>query len=759
MNPNEKISTATGAKKFKSVSRRLITYIVIASSLITFILTIFQLYRDYKVDISGISDGFHQVEQVHLNSVSQILWAADHAKLKVLIEGLANLKDVVFVSVTGEEGFYISVGDDTVSNKITRSFAVEHSYRGDLIHVGTLRIDANLDAVYKRMLDKVVVILVSNAIKTALVAIFMLFIIHRLVITHLTRISEYMETTPIGGAAKLLTLDRDNTSGIAGDELDLVVNSINEVSKRVATVFDRMQASETELRVNEARYKEASHIAHLGHWTYDQQADKLLHCSDELANIHGVSTDTYVAMISSIEKDIERVHPDDRELYAEVIRDAQKHGTPFDVEYRIIRPDGIVRHLREIGEPIFDDAGTLIQERGTIQDITDRKELEDQLRHSQRMEAVGQLTGGVAHDFNNLLAVMLGNAELLEDLAGEDQDANNNIEAIKAAVARASSLTGRLLAFSRQSALVPVAADVDELIGGLYDMLQRALGETVELRIESTVGLWAAMTDKHQFENALVNLTLNARDAMPQGGLLTIETANVTLGETYAAQYEEVEPGDYVRVSVSDTGTGIPPDVLAKVFEPFFTTKEVGKGSGLGLSMVFGFVKQSSGHITIYSEVDHGTSVKLYIPRSQDGPSEGAINGDELEHTVGTERILVVEDDPDVRRIPTAILRDQGYEVIEAGNGEDATKRLQEGPPFDLLFTDIVLPGGLNGVEVAEQARKLQSSIKILYSTGYAENVNIQTSKIVASGLLVNKPYLRTELLEKVRNVLDGKSN
>ncbi len=643
--------TESRPKKFRSVSRRLTAYIVIASSLITLILTIFQLNRDYQMDISGISDDFHQVEKVHLNSVSEALWTADYVGIKVLIEGIANLRDVVFVSVTGEDIFFISTGDDTALNTISRSFPIEHSYRGNLVRIGTLRIDANLDAVYKRVLDKAVVILISNAIKTALVMIFMLVIFHRLVLAHLKTITQYLENTRFAGQAKFLSLERGREPTTPEDELDLVVNSINEASRRVTSVFDQMQFSETELRKSEARYKEASNIAHLGHWVYDKATDRLVHCSDELARIHGVSPDAYVEMVSSTEKDIDRVHPEDRESYAKVIRDAQKDAKSFDVEYRIIRPDGVVRHIREIGEPVVDDTGKLIQERGTIQDISDRKQLERQLRHSQRMEAVGQLTGGVAHDFNNLLAIMLGNAELLEDMASDDKDARNNIEAIKAAVGRASSLTGRLLAFSRQSALAPVAADVDELIGGLNDMLQRALGETVELRAEDTEGLWPAITDTHQFENALVNLTLNARDAMPQGGILTIETANVTLDETYTEQYEEVTPGDYVRIAVSDTGTGIPPDVLAKVFEPFFTTKDVGKGSGLGLSMVFGFVKQSKGHVTIYSEVGHGTSVKLYIPRSHDGQTEKEVKNDVLEHALGSERILIVEDDPDVRKM------------------------------------------------------------------------------------------------------------
>ncbi len=392
-----------------------------------------------------------------------------------------------------------------------------------------------------------------------------------------------------------------------------------------------------------------------------------------------------------------------------------------------------------------------------IIDISDRKQLETQLRHAQRMEAVGQLTGGVAHDFNNLLAVMLGNAELLEDMAGEDKEAKKFIETIKEAVLRGSSLTSRLLAFSRQSTLVPIAADVRELIGGLHDMLQRALGATVELSVGKTADLWPAMIDMHQFENALVNLALNARDAMPQGGMLTIETANVTLDKIFAEQHEEVTPGDYVEVAVSDTGTGIPPDVLEKVFEPFFTTKEVGKGSGLGLSMVFGFVKQSKGHLTISSEIGHGTSVKLYLPRSQDQATETDAKEDVLEHTQGSERILVVEDEAGVRKISVAILVGQGYEVVEAGNGEEAIGHLKAGQPFDLLFTDVVLPGGMNGAEIAKEARRMQPDIMVLYTTGYAENTVIHHGKLDRDVNLVNKPYRRTELLEKVQEILGNK--
>jgi signal transduction histidine kinase len=390
------------------------------------------------------------------------------------------------------------------------------------------------------------------------------------------------------------------------------------------------------------------------------------------------------------------------------------------------------------------------------EEIAERKHLEKQLVRAQRMEAIGQLTGGVAHDFNNLMAIMIGNAEMLKDGVGEDEEAKEYIEEIIAAIDQGSSLTGRLLAFSRKTTLSPVTTGVSELIGGLHDMLQRTLGETVELKVEGPPDLWPATIDPHQFELALVNLAINAKDAMPRGGTMTIETANVTLDKTFAEQHEEVIPGDYVEVAVSDTGTGMPHEVLEKVFEPFFTTKEVGEGSGLGLSMVYGFAKQSKGQITVNSEVDHGTTIKLYMPRSQEEAGESDTKDDTQEYARGSERILVVEDDPNVRKGPVKILRDQGYEVVEAGNGEEAINHLKTGQSFDLLFTDVVLPGGMTGVEIAEEAKRRQPGIKVLYATGYAENAVVHNGHLDPGVILVNKPYRRAELLGKVRAVLDS---
>jgi PAS domain S-box-containing protein len=376
----------------------------------------------------------------------------------------------------------------------------------------------------------------------------------------------------------------------------------------------------------------------------------------------------------------EFVHPDDRDTTVAAFRDwLEKKETHVNYENRQQSRDGAVHSMWWTIDIHYDASGEVSSINGTARDITAKKLLEQKLLGSQRLEAIGQLTGGVAHDFNNLLAVMIGNAEALEDRIGDDEKAKQHVEALIKAVDRGSSLTTRLLAFSRQQPLVPEPTDISSLITSLDDMLKRTLGETIDLRVFSTQNLWPGIIDASQLEHALVNLAINARDAMPEGGTLTIETANATLDETYAEQYEEVTLGDYVMVDVSDTGTGIPPEILEKVFEPFFTTKDVGEGSGLGLSMVYGFAKQSNGHITIYSEVGHGTTVKLYMPRSQEVVAQQDSKDDLTEFARGSERILVVEDDAGVREVPAKF---SAVRVTRLSRQQMPMKRLPGLPPM-----------------------------------------------------------------------------
>jgi signal transduction histidine kinase/CheY-like chemotaxis protein len=385
------------------------------------------------------------------------------------------------------------------------------------------------------------------------------------------------------------------------------------------------------------------------------------------------------------------------------------------------------------------------------------RENEHALRQSQKMEAVGQLTGGVAHDFNNLLQVIIGNLDTLQrNLPEESSRLKRAAAHAMNGARRAGALTRRLLAFSRRQPLDPKPLNVNALVTSLSELIHRTLGETVAVETVLAAGLWQVEADNNELEAAMLNLAVNARDAMLDGGRLTIETSNAHIDEAYAANYAEVTPGQYVCIAVSDTGMGMDEATVAKAFEPFFTTKPVGRGTGLGLSQVYGFVKQSGGHVKIYSEVDQGTTVKIYLPRLTSAES---IANDETDLPVpegqSEETILVVEDDDEVRTYSVEILRELGYRVVEAHDGPSALRLLERQVRVDLLFTDVVLPGGVTGAQVAAQARELKPSLKVLFTTGYARNAIIHHGRLDKGVKLITKPFGSTELAARVRDVLD----
>ncbi len=386
----------------------------------------------------------------------------------------------------------------------------------------------------------------------------------------------------------------------------------------------------------------------------------------------------------------------------------------------------------------------------------DINKLHARLRQSQRLEAVGQLTGGVAHDFNNLLTVVMGNSELLAEKTADQPQLQQMAQMIGAAAQRGADLTQQLLAFARKQALDPRPTDVNQLAAALDPMLRRTLGEHIEIELVRAAGLWPAMVDPGQLENALLNLCLNARDAMPKGGRLTLETANAALDSSYADRFPDVSPGQYVLLAVSDTGQGIAPEHLDQVFEPFFTTKEKGKGTGLGLAMVYGFTKQSAGHISIYSEPGQGTTVKLYLPRAarEETVANAPIPAPAIEG--GAETILVVEDDAMVRSFARNELQSLGYRVIEASSGKAAMILIEQRDDIDLLFTDVVMPGGMSGRELADAARQLRPSLRVLYTSGYTENAIVHQGRLDPGVMLLAKPYRRADLSRAIRQALSA---
>ena len=557
--------------------------------------------------------------------------------------------------------------------------------------------------------------------------------------------------------------------------------------------------AEEALRRSEERLRLCQEAAEIGIWDWDI-ASGVIEWSERNFALHGLRPDPAGP---SYEQWQMAIHPGDRDRVNAAITQAIAIGTPYQADYRVLQHRSEVRWLAVRGRVLTDEVGRPVRMLGVTLDITDRRnaadalarmndeleqrvaertaaleqeavrraEAESRLRQAQKMEALGQLTGGVAHDFNNLLTVILGSLDgmqrrLTEPPANEDAKAaldacGRSIAMAMQATQSAAQLTHRLLAFSRQQPLQPRVLRINDLISGMAELIGRTLSEAVAVETILAPGLWPSFADANQLEIALLNLVVNARDAMPDGGRLTIETANVQV-DPADAPLTDAEPGDYVLVAVSDSGIGMTKEVMDRVFEPFFTTKGPGKGSGLGLSMVYGFVKQSGGHIRIYSETGHGTTVKIYLPRSsvaEDAPAPEVMRGisREIPRAKPGETILVVEDNSNVRGYSVSALLDLGYEVREAATAAEALRILELGPTarLDLLFTDVVLPDGMNGRQLADRVAKLRPGLPVLFTTGYTRNAIVKHGRLDPDVDLIAKPFSIDQLARKIRQMLD----
>ncbi len=468
------------------------------------------------------------------------------------------------------------------------------------------------------------------------------------------------------------------------------------------------------------------------------------------------------------------VHPDDIEAAGGAWAAAVEAGEAYQTEFRLRRADGAWRWHIARAVPVHDEAGKVVRWIGTNTDIDDQKNAEsllekrleersqalalseEALRQAQKMEAVGQLTGGIAHDFNNLLQGITGALDRVQNriAQGRHNDVDRFLKAAVESANRAAALTHRLLAFSRRQTLDPRPTDANRLIGGMEELIRRTMGPNVRVEVVGAGGLWPVRVDPSQLENSLLNLCINARDAMPEGGTLTIETANKWLDER-AARERELPPGQYVSLCVTDTGIGMTPEVIARAFDPFFTTKPLGQGTGLGLSMIYGFVRQSGGQVRIYSEEGQGTTMCLYFPRHMGVVEEDVPQGAEMMERGFGETVLVVDDEATVRMLIAEVLSESYYNIVEAGDGPSALKILESNRRIDLMITDVGLPGGMNGRQVADAARVLRKDLKVLFITGYAENAAVGNGHLDAGMEILAKPFAMSTLANKVREMIE----
>ncbi|MDR5780839.1 PAS domain-containing protein [Caballeronia sp. LZ065] len=500
-----------------------------------------------------------------------------------------------------------------------------------------------------------------------------------------------------------------------------------------------------------------SAVGGVGVWTYDVASDEFT-CDRNISALYAIDADEGAAGIKR-ERFLANVHPDDRKTLAATMAGGLVNSGDLELEYRICHPDGSVRWVLSRGHTYFDGDKKPLRRTGVGVELTRQRHLEDQLRQSQKMEAVGQLTGGLAHDFNNLLMGITGSLDLLRlrmqqgDLKHTERYLSNALSAAK----RAAALTHRLLAFSRRQTLDPKATDVNRLVSGMEELIRRTVGPGIVIEVAPTADLWTTRVDPNQLENALLNLCINARDAMPDGGRVRIETSNRCFDDE-AARAQDVTPGEYVSLSVADTGVGMTPEVIAKAFEPFFTTKPLGAGTGLGLSMTYGFARQSGGQVRILSEPGQGVTVCIYLPRHVAAPveEEPATMLDEVPKARTGETVLVVDDEPAVRMLVIEVLRELGYVALEAGDGAAGLAVLQSGVPIDLVVSDVGLPGGMNGRQMVDAARVNYPTLKALFITGYAENAVIRDGYLEPGMHVMTKPFALDHLAARIREVIES---
>jgi len=532
------------------------------------------------------------------------------------------------------------------------------------------------------------------------------------------------------------------------------------VSRQVAMAIERKRA-EVALRESEARLARAQETAHLGSWelnltNLEDVNQNPLWWSDEAYRIFGYLPGEVAV---SNELFFNSVPPADAPRIREAMQRSLREGAAYFIRHCVIRPDGTERMVEERSTVLRDGAGRPVRMVGTVLDITERQRLEEQLMQAQKMDAVGRLAGGVAHDFNNLLTAIIGSADLLRERLSPNHPERVEVDEIRAAALRAADLTRQLLAFSRRQILAPQVLHLNKVVAGMNKMLRRLIGEDIEFRCVLTPNLGMVRADPGQIEQVIMNLVVNARDAMPRGGTLTIETANVELDEAFATEHVPVARGHHVLLSVRDTGIGMDGRTQARLFEPFFTTKAQGQGTGLGLSTVYGIVKQSGGYIWVFSEPGRGSTFKVYLPQVDSGTEPVAAATalpDAPDIPGGSETLLVVEDQAEVRRLTEKVLRSRGYAVLVAADGPEALRLAEQHTgSIDLLVADVVMPQ-MSGHEVGRLLTAARPQLKVLYLSGYADESIVHHGVLVPGLAFLQKPFTPDGLARKVRELLDA---
>ena len=757
-----------GIGTFRSdIGFRLLAAVLLFSSIVTLTLTALQLYLDYDREVGAIETRLDEIGRSYLASLGEGLWNLDENQLKLQLNGILRLPDIRAADVSEiadrPHPMRVAVGERAGRSVITRDYPLDYVVHDTRHQIGVLHVEATLTEVYRQLVTRALVILASQAAKTFLVSLFILYMVDLLVTRHLVAIAGFVGRYNLPRPPPPLRLNRSPPH--QGDELDKVVDAFNRMCASLQRAYGDLsraneklerdlqvrQRAEADARRSEQRFRDYAETA--SDWFWETGPDHAFTYISDPLDAFGMDRSE---LIGRRRGDFAIDRESEPEKWRAHMATLERREPFRKFEYARRDTSGRLHHVSVSGRPVFDSDGRFLGYRGSATDLTKHHDAEERLRQSHKMDAIGQLTGGVAHDFNNVLTVITGTIEILQEGLSDRPQLAAIAQLIDDAATRGAEITSQLLTFARRQPLEPRELDVNDLVNETAKLLRPILGEHVDIRLKLADDAWSALADPSQLSTAIVNLAVNARDAMRDGGTLTLETSNVSLDEADAAGDGETKPGAFVMIAVSDTGVGIPADIRDRVFEPFFTTKDVGRGTGLGLSMVYGFVRQTGGMVKLDSEEGRGTVVRLYLPRA----AGQAISKPELVQTVGQpggrETILVVEDDALVRGYVVAQLGSLGYTTLVAGDGAAALAVVDQGAAFDLLFTDMIMPGGMNGRELAEAVRKRRPGVKVLYTSGYSDDAFMHDGHLDAGIALLTKPYRKQDLSRKIREVLDG---
>lgn len=744
------------------IGPRLLAAVLLFSSIVTLTLTALQLYLDYDREVGVIETRLEEVGRSTTGSLGESLWNLDQNQLKLQLDGILRLPSMRAAEVREiadpPNPIRVAVGERSSRSVVTRDYPLTTTVQGTARAIGVLHVEATLSDVYQQLLNRALVILASQAAKTFIVSLFIIYMVHILVTRHLVAIADFVSKYSLARPPPPLHLQR--RPPYDRDELDKVTDAFNAMCANLGRAYGELREAnanlerdlkirrraEEDARASEQRFRDYAETA--SDWFWETGPDHVFTYISDRAGAFGMDRE---ALIGKRRPDAAIDQDAEVQKWRDHMATLDRHEPFRKFEYRGRDSAGRLHYFSVNGQPVFAEDGRFMGYRGSATDLTSQHETEERLRQSQKMDAIGQLTGGVAHDFNNVLTVITGTIEIIQEGLADKPQLAAIAQLIDDAASRGAEITSQLLTFARRQPLEPREIDVNGLVVETAKLLRPILGEHVEIVTRLADDAWLAMADPSQLSSAIVNLAVNARDAMPDGGRLTLETANRELDSTGNG-----DAGSYVMVAVADTGHGIPADIRDRVFEPFFTTKGLGRGTGLGLSMVYGFAKQTGGTVAIESEEGRGTVMRLFLPRSagEAAARTGPVAAPAAAR--GHETILVVEDDPLVQGYVIAQLGSLGYRTLTASDGATALALVDQGASFDLLFTDIIMPGGMNGRELAEAVRLRRPGVRVLYTSGYTDNTIVHEGHLDPGVALLRKPYRKADLSQKIREMLAG---